>query len=264
MKYSPRLPSKPLRARGIVVTRPAEQAAGLARLVEAAGGRALLYPAIEIEAPADPSPALRAIDALEAYDLAVFVSPTAVRKAFSMMRGRRAWPANLPAAAVGMGSARELERYGVSGALAPATGADSEALLALPALAKMGGKRVLIFRGEGGRELLGATLRERGAGVEYAQCYRRVRPMTDVAPLLAAWQAKTVHAVAVSSASGLANFFAMLGEPGAEHLRETPLFAAHARVADEARRRGVSEVIVAGTSDEEVLDRLVAYFRDAQ
>jgi uroporphyrinogen-III synthase len=259
-KFFLRLSNNPLAGRGIVITRPVEQARRLAALVEAAGGRALLYPAIGIEDPADPAPALRAIGALESFDLVIFISPTAVRRAFGMMQGGRPWPAALRAAAVGPGSARELERHAVRGALVAESGAGSEALLALPEMARMSGKRVLIFRGEGGRELLGDTLKARGAQVEYAECYRRVRPRTDIGPLLAAWEEAAVHAVTVSSAAGLTNIFAMLGEHGALRLRQTPVFAAHDRVADAARRHGVREVVLAGTSDEEMLERLMAYF----
>jgi uroporphyrinogen-III synthase len=50
------------------------------------------------------------------------------------------------------------------------------------------GKRVIIFRGEGGRELLGETLKQRGAAVEYVSCYRRARPQLDPAPLLKLWE----------------------------------------------------------------------------
>ena len=243
-----------------MITRPLEQAGRLAALVEAAGARALVYPAIGIENPADPAPALRALGALESFDLAVFVSPTAVRSAFGMMAKGRSWPGALRAAAVGAGSARELERHGVRAVLVPLSGADSEALLDLPEMAAMSGKRVLILRGEGGRELLGDTLKARGAQVEYAECYRRVRPRTDVGPLLAAWDEAAVHAVTVSSAGGLSNLIAMLGEHGAAQLRRTPVFAAHRRVAEAARRHGVTEIVLAGTSDEEMLARLMAYF----
>ena len=38
-----------LHGRGILITRPREQAQGLAKLVEAAGGRAIVFPAIEIQ-----------------------------------------------------------------------------------------------------------------------------------------------------------------------------------------------------------------------
>lgn len=246
-----------------MVTRPRDQAAGLAALIDAAGGHALLYPAIEIEDLADPAAALRIIGKLDQLDLAIFVSPTAVRKAFDLLKKARvSWPTGLRAAVVGAGSRDELEGHGVHGALAPESGADSEALLALPALAAVAGKRIAIFRGEGGRELLGDTLAARGAKVEYAACYRRARPRLDVAPLLSAWAQGTVHAVTVSSTTGLDNFAEMLGAPGRSLLAGTPVFVPHPRVAEQARRLGIHAPVLAGPSDAEMMARLMAYFSE--
>jgi uroporphyrinogen-III synthase len=240
-----------LKGRGIVITRPRELAPGLARRVEEAGGEAFVFPAIEI---ADlPPPA--ALKRLDEFDLAVFISPTAAAKALA---GGPRWPQHLRAAAVGAGTRRELEGRGLPAVLAPGDAADSEALLALPELRDAGGKRVVIFRGEGGRALLGDTLRQRGARVEYAECYRRVRPQADAAPLLAQWA--RVHGVTVSSAEGLENLFALLGGEGAARLRATPVFVGHERVAARARALGVREALVAGPSDAEMFERLVAYF----
>jgi uroporphyrinogen-III synthase len=251
------LANKALAGRGIVVTRPREQAGRLAALLESEAARVLVFPALEIADPSDPALALKIIAELPGYDLAVFVSPTAVDRAFRLVR---AWPAGLRAAAVGKGSARELERRGVREAIVPEGGADSESLLAMPQLEQVEGKRVVVFRGEGGRELLGETLRARGARVEYAEVYRRTRPQADPAPLLEAWKKNEVDAVTVTSAAALRNLAAMLGESGMEALRRTPLFAGHERVAAQARRLGVREVLVAGASDEEMRARLVAYF----
>jgi len=262
-KFFRRLGNKPLAGRGILVTRPRDQAAGLAALIEGAGGRALLYPAIEIEDLSDPASALHVMENLRQFDLAIFVSPAAVRKSFELMKkGRTTWPAGLRAAAVGRGSRDELERHGIPGALVPESGADSEALLALPELAGVAGKRIAIFRGEGGRELLGDTLAARGAKVEYAACYRRTRPRIDVGPLLAAWAQGAVHAVTVSSATGLGNLVAMLGEPGKALLEGTPVFVPHKRVEDQARRLGIRSPVLAGPADDEMMARLVAYFSE--
>ena len=118
----------------------------------------------------------------------------------------------------------------------------------------------MIFRGAGGRELLASTLRARGATVEYAECYRRMRPATDVEPLIGEWSRGAVHAVTVSSGEALANFAALLGKAGHGFLAATPLFVPHARVGDEARLLGVGPVQVAGPADEEMLAALVAYF----
>lgn len=242
-----------LAGRGVVVTRPRELAQGLARLIEGAGGRAHVFPAIQIE----DLPAPAALGRLEAFDLAVFISPTAVAR---VMRHQPRWPPRLRAAAVGAGTRRELEARGIAAVLAPDSAADSEALLALPELGRVAGKRVVIFRGEGGRALLGNALSARGAAVEYAECYRRTRPRADAAPLLAAWHG--IHAVTVSSEEGLENLFALLGAPGEARLRAAPMFVGHQRVAERARQLGVREAVVAGPGDDEMLERLVAYFSD--
>ena len=109
-----------------------------------------------------PPPA--ALSRLHEFDLAIFVSPTAVAKAMPQVR---AWPAALRVAAVGAGTRRALEKHGVANVIAPTAGADSEALLATRELRDVAGKRIAILRGDGGRALLGDTFVERGAKVEY-------------------------------------------------------------------------------------------------
>jgi uroporphyrinogen-III synthase len=185
--------------------------------------------------------------------MAVFISPTAVREGLKHL-------APLPPRVVALsrGTRRELERHGVAGVVAAEEGVDSEALLALPELRQVEGLRIAVFRGEGGREVLGEGLRRRGAAVEYVECYRRVRPRSDPAPLAAAWKGGRLHAVTVSSAQGLANLFEMLD---GELLRQLPLFVPHERVAEEARRRGALQARVAGPGDDEMLAALVAYFQ---
>jgi uroporphyrinogen-III synthase len=238
--------SLPLAGLGILVTRPREQAGHLAGLIEQAGARAHLFPAIEIQdLPAPP-----ALTRLQEFDLAVFVSPTAAAKVLARVD---AWPRALRAAAVGAGTRRELERRGVSAVISPQEGADSEALLGEAELQQVAGRRIVIFRGEDGRALLGDTLRQRGAHVEYAACYRRIRPGGA-----RAWQEKEIDAITASSVEGLANLFEMLAPA---FLQATPLFVPHPRIADEARARAVREVVTTGTADEQMRDALVAYFR---
>ncbi|MBI3375743.1 MAG: uroporphyrinogen-III synthase [Betaproteobacteria bacterium] len=250
----------------MVVTRPRAQATGLATAIEREGGTALVYPAVEICDIDDLRPLHAIIDRLNAFDLAVFVSPNAVRMALKLVLARRAtgWPRHLRVAAIGPGSRRELEQQGVSGVIAPHGRADSESLLAVLEGEAQSIARLVIFRGEGGREMLAEALLARGMQVEYAECYRRVRPQLDAAPLLAAWARGEVHAVSVSSAEGLGNFFALIGSAGQAWLRRTPLFVPHARVAGEAAQLGAGTVRVSGPGDAEVLAALVAYFRDAQ
>jgi len=238
-----------LAGRGVVLTRPRELAVPFARLLERRGARAIVFPAIEIQPLAPPG----TLAHLRDYDLAVFVSPSAVRIALA---AQPPWPPLL-AAAVGAGTRRELERAGAKAVIAPAMGADSEALLALPEVQNLRGKRVLIVRGEGGRELLAESLAARGAVVEHAVCYRRAKPAADAAPLVAAWRRGEVHALVVPSAQALDNFSAM---GGAELVAALPVFVPHERIAQHARAHGAREVAVAAGGDDQMLERLVAYF----
>jgi len=238
-----------LAGRGVVVTRPRELAPAFAELLERRGARALVFPAIEIQ----PLPRPAALGRVAQFDLVVFVSPSAVRVALSGL----SWPRGVAVAAIGSGTKRELERAGMAVVIAPAAGADSEALLAMPQMQHVAGKRVLIVRGDGGRELLGESLAARGVRVQYAECYRRVRPAIDAAPLLAAWRRGEVDAVTVLSAQALDNFIDITGGALAAG---TPHFVPHERVAGHAQSRGVREIVLAAPGDDAMLERLVAYF----
>lgn len=255
----------PLAGKRILVTRPAPEAEGLAALIRATGGTALCVPALEIRELADLSAFHAVADGLDSFDLAIFASRNAVRRALALLeqrRGAKPWPARLRVAAIGQGSRAELEAHGFAGVVAPAGRADSEALLALPELAAVAGMRIALFRGEGGRTLLGETLAARGAILEHAPCYRRAAPEAGER-LRAAWSGGAPDAVTVSSAEALANLAHMLAQAGLPRLGEVPLFVPHARVAQEAGAAGAQRAIVAGPGDAEMLAALVAYFHDA-
>jgi uroporphyrinogen-III synthase len=238
--------------RGIVVTRPRELAQSLAALIERRGARPIVFPAIEIEKL--PPPAV--LHDIAQYDMAIFVSPSAARVALPAIGP---WPASVAAAAVGGGTRRELERAGIERIVSPQEGADSEALLALSQMRDMAGKRVLIVRGEGGRPVLAEALELRGARVDYAECYRRRRPSVDASPLTAAWQVGEVDALTISSSEGFDNLAALLGNDAPALLGGTPAFVPHARVASHVRSR-VRDAIIAGPGDDQLVERLVAYF----
>lgn len=251
--------AKPLAGLGILVTRPAHQAEHLAGLIRAAGGTPILFPAMEIVDLPDVRPLYALIDRLDAFDLAVFISPNAVNKAMNLIRARRALPSGLQIAAVGKGSRKALAQFGVHEVLVPAQRFDSEGLLELPALQQMSGKRVVIFRGDGGRELLGEALRRRGAEVEYAECYRREKPRTDNAQLLHLWARNELHAITVTSAESLHNLYDLVGKLGQQWMRNTPLFVPHARIAEAARGMGLTRVTVTPPGDEGLLAGLLAW-----
>ncbi|MGB9093623.1 MAG: uroporphyrinogen-III synthase, partial [Gallionella sp.] len=117
------------------------------------------------------------------------------------------------------------------------------------------GWRVMIFRGDGGRELLGDTLRERGATVEYASCYRRAKSQQDKGKLLAA----RPDAIIVTSSEAMEHLCQMLDAGDRDALRNTVLFVPHARIAKLARDLGWRQVHVTAPGDDGLFAALTAW-----
>jgi uroporphyrinogen-III synthase len=149
---------------------------------------------------------------------------------------------------------------GVPAVVAPSEGGDSESLLSLCELQSLAGRRIVIFRGVGGRDLLGQTLVARGATVDYAECYRRMRPATDMTALARAWHAGELDAVVITSSEGLRNLWDMLDASGRVLLAETPIFVPHPRIAEAAHELRLTHVTVTGAGDDATVQSLCAYF----
>lgn len=246
----------------VMVTRPAHQAAHLEGLLREAGATPLRFPVLEILDPEDSGPLLALIDRLQEFDLAVFISPNAVNKAMNLIRARRELPPGLRVAAVGKRSAMELKNFlGREPDLFPRRKFDSEALLALPELQDVRGRRVVIFRGDGGREYLGDTLRARGAEVEYANAYRRGRPRADIGRLQREWARGGIDVITITSGEGLRNLFDMVGKLAQHWLRRTQLVVVSERLVPLARELGFKQepVVAAEASDEAMVEAIRAW-----
>jgi uroporphyrinogen-III synthase len=246
-----------LNGAGVVITRPARQAAGLAREVATLGGRPLLFPAIVILPPEDDRALREAQRSLARYDFAIFVSANAVEYGVG---DPAAWPAHLVPLAPGPGTAAALAAVGIADVRVPATTMDSEGLLALQELAAVAGRRIVIFRGAGGRELLRTALEARGASVVQVECYRRARPTAGATGLIEAWRDKRVDAVTLTSSEGLDNLWAIFSDEGRAYLAATPAFVPHPAIADHARMLGLRSVIITPPADAGLLASLLEYF----
>jgi uroporphyrinogen-III synthase len=235
---------------GVLVTRPEEQSHDLCQAIRAAGGEPVRFPVLAIE-PIRDSPSLQAaMQRLEEFHWAIFISPNAVLHAFAALDAHGGLPGSLRTAAVGKGTARKLRSSGHPPHLVPPGRANSEALLEQPELQQVDGQRILIFRGRGGRELLAQTLRARGAEVEYAEVYRRVKPRANITALLDRWARGEVDVVTVTSNEGLHNLYEMVGEQGRQRLLDTPLVVVSERGAELARSLGFRrEVRVSASAD---------------
>lgn len=252
--------SEPLRNRHIVITRPAGQATHLAEALVALGAKPVLFPALAIFDVEDERPLLDIATRLDEFDWAAFVSPNAVEKALGVILARRKWPERLRVATIGRSSELALAAFGIGNVFSPRERFDSEALVALPELQDMQGRKVVIFRGDGGRELLGDTLLARGATVEYVTCYRRGRPGLDPAPLHKLWDDGRLDAITVTSSEGLRNLYEMVGKLGQAWLRKTPTFVPHARIFEQARALGLHEIILTDPGDDGLVKGLTDHF----
>lgn len=212
----------------------------------------LLFPLLDIGAVQDARELNEQISRLAQFDLAIFISPNAVQFGMSAIRERTTLPGSLRIATVGQGSAKALRALGVTDIIVPTGRFDSEALLAMPEIQNVAGWRVLIFRGDGGRELLGDTLKAHGATVEYATCYQRSKSSLDTSALLAA----KPDAIMVTSSEALSSLWQKLDDASRATLRNTVLFVPHPRIAELATQQGWQVVRVAASGDEGMLSAL--------
>lgn len=205
-------------------------------MIEEAGGRPLSVPTIGIVPPADPASAARAVARLGEYDVAVFVSPNAVEATEDLLQGRP-WPPGTRIAVVGRGSAEAVEARGLRTDIRPARDFSTEGLLDEAAFLHPRGLRVIILRGEDGRELLADTLRERGAVVDFAAVYRRTMP-ADAPDALARVAGERVDAIVTTSNEGLRNLYDAAGARLRDWLLARQLIVIAQRGAGLARTLG--------------------------
>lgn len=242
----------PLSGLNIVITRPREQALELTQRIQQQGGNVLLFPLLDI-APASNQASLHAFaQQLVSYDLLIFISPNAVKYGLAALGSISS---SVQVATVGQSSAQALRDAGVSQVIAPTERFDSESLLALPEFSHVAGKHIAILRGDGGRELLGDTLKQRGAQVDYVTCYERSKPDLDVPTLLASQP----HALTVTSSEALAHLWESLDATDKLALAPVPLFVPHQRIASLAHTQGWQNVLTTASGDDGLLAALVAW-----
>ncbi|CAD5375820.1 Uroporphyrinogen-III synthase [Pseudomonas sp. OF001] len=228
----------------LLLTRPAEDCAALAQTLAGHGVFGHCLPLLEIEAlPETPEQRAVFLD-LDRYCAVLAVSKPAARLGLALLD--RYWPQPPMRQrwfAVGAATGALLDAYGLD-ACWPEAGDDSEALLALPALHEalaVPDPRLLILRGEGGRDWLGERLREQGVAVDYLCLYRRRLPAHPAGALAGAVREHALNGLVVSSGEGLANLQVLAGADWPA-LARLPLFVPSPRVATLARAAGALDV----------------------
>ncbi|GMQ48033.1 uroporphyrinogen-III synthase [Vibrio sp. 10N] len=222
----------------VLVTRPESQGTELCTLIENVGGYALHYPLIDIQFSALDSSHLTQ---LRQADIVIAVSQYAV---YGLSLHFSTHPDGTPNHAIYLGvgqkTAHELSKLVQQNVHYPSV-SDSEHLLALPELEDVVGKRIVILRGNGGRELIFDELTKRGAHVHYLQLYQRqYRPVEPAA--IHQWQQAKIDTMVVTSAEQLAHLVSVMPEAQHTWLKQQRLLVPSERIAKQAIAQGFNNV----------------------
>mgnify|MGYP000004592096 FL=1 len=231
-----------------LVVRPAAQANQLVQMLHQLGHAPLCCPLLETR-PGCDLPHLG--DMLQEADLVIAVSMHAVHFAhYFLLQTGQTWP-HIDYFAVGQASADAFAEVGIQ-ALCPAD-PRSEGLLALPALQGVSGRRVLILRGNDGRDLIARTLASRGALVHYCATYERHYPELDGDALTRHWQAAGLDSLLITSGELLQRLLALV--PGPQHpwLYDRLLVVPSPRVAEMAEGAGFTRIVIAQGASNQAL-----------
>jgi uroporphyrinogen-III synthase len=254
----------------VLVTRPADRADELIAALGAAGFGVRHVPLLTV-APLDPVAdadrcrrAAELAPALDRYSRVLAVSVNAVHYGLDWLaRFWPQWPLGLRWYGIGAATAAAFAERAIH-AVEPGGAMDTETLLALPEFTDLSGERVLILRGVGGRGAMAQTLRARGAGVDYLECYRRLPPVLDAAQRDALWQ-PPADAVCLNSGETLQQFWRQLPAAARALYRGRAVVVPSARVAGQAVALGLTRVVVAANAGTAAtLDALQRLNKDQQ
>jgi uroporphyrinogen-III synthase len=231
----------PLQNRWIAITRPAHQAGKLIKKLQNNGANIIPFPLLEIIEPKSSTLVQQQLTNLEHIDMAIFISPNAVEKGLGFVT--KAQLQSLKIAAVGKKTALCLQNNGLSVDYFPAKYFNSEALLALDAIQQVKNKQIIIFKGEGGRNLLRDTLQQRGAKVTCSNVYARHCPADNIDLLKQHYFQHKLDIIVLSSGESLQHLLRLADNQkwiskvpllvGSQRIREKfqPLFAGKIWVA---------------------------------
>lgn len=250
--------------RPVVITRPLAQAKPLAQRVAANGREAVVFPLLEILPLPDQAKLRAALRDVESYAMVAFVSPNAIDAAFAV---RKDWPAQLTLAVMGEGSRAALAHHGLTSvnativSPADAQRTDSQTLFDVLDIDALRGKRVLIVRGETGRELLADALRENSVEVEQVASYRRVAPVLDQAgrtQLLRLLDCPSDWVITSSEALRILMQMVrqLASADGVAKMQQQNIIVPHVRIAETAQSLGFTHITQTGSGDELLLAAL--------
>jgi uroporphyrinogen-III synthase len=251
---------RPLVGRRILICRPEGQDRPLADHLRELGAETDSYAGIRITACKHSIDTQAYLKDLDQYQWAIFVSANAVEFGLLAALAFGPWPAHIRCAAIGKATALKLEQAGLGPVLRPLLSEDSEGLLNTDPLKSIQGQRILIFRGQGGRETLAEGLRARGGRVDYAEVYQRQAPTEDPGNLRVMMNKGQISAICVMSSESLHNVIEAFGQDCLASLCSIPWLVPHAKIAAVARQAGILNVIESYGSEPQALSSALIHF----
>lgn len=238
----------------VIVTRPAHQADPILTRLQQQGHSTVHMPLMHIAPLPDDNSTTdlrhKTLN-IDHYQAVVVISMNAAEIGLQWLDNY--WPQKplgIDWIAVGPSTAEVLTQAGLS-VHCPASGFDSEAMLRLDCLAPatLPNKKVLLWRGIGGREFLADTLRHYGATVDYAELYER----QEIHYPATVWQeALADNAVLMLSSTQALDIVCSQVPQLAEQL--SCLIVPSQRSSEDAKARGFNNVITATSArDEDML-----------
>jgi uroporphyrinogen-III synthase len=250
----------------VLITRPAHQQPPLITGLQVRGAKTISLPLLAITAPSRGEQAdvlRRQLLALDSYELLVFISSNAVREGCKAIDDYwPQFPVGLDLLAIGPSTAALAEELTGQRVRSAAGGMTSEDLLELDSFTNIEGRRIGIFRGEGGRDFLAQQLRKRGAQVDYFDVYRREELNYEdiqVREALIESEPTLLTAMSGQTLQALRSLIDQLSEPHADKLLTLPVIVPSQRVRDLAAEMGFENPIAAPGADlDALLQALVA------
>lgn len=244
----------------MLVTRPADRAAGLCGALEALGAQVAAVPVIRLVPPRDPAPLRRAAANLGGFAWVVFTSRTGVRSLVREAGPLGALPPGVRVACIGPATAEAVRELGWPVHLQPDRYV-AESLVDAFRRVTIQGERVLVVRAQEARDTLPEGLRALGARVEVVPAYR-TEPAYNEAKRLREVLRRGVHVSTFASPSAVRAAVELCGGP--ELLAPTPAVCIGPVTGSAARRAGLRVVAEADTYTERGLVEAVVRFLAAR
>lgn len=243
----------------ILVTRPSPAADELVSRLRARGQVAWAFPLIEFTPGTQLDILPTRLQALAPDDLVFILSRQAIHYAQpAIVRAQATWPASVNYYAIGRSTALAFHAASGHQVIWPHEQETSEILIQLPGLQNVAGRRALILRGNGGRELLAETLHSRGAQVEFIECYQRCAKHYCGAEEGRRWRDRNIDTLVVTSGEMLQQLYSLFPAVDRDQwLLQCRLIVVSERLAVQARELGWADVCVAGGADNDALMRTI-------